>query len=554
MKYLATISILVILLVGTYTHISAQTKLINPHAPNTFLDSYLKPDSTIRFIGSEHGSTRELFFVDRLTDGTINEPVFFPESIGGLEFNFAGVDCKVLPLKSGDVVLAIDQHDCDYAPYSSIARFKADGEVMWAVSMEHFIFNFFVHKLTLVDSDIISVISDQLDTLYFDLEGNVVAENPAYVVYDTIITAPIGYYATLGGDLFYLNETFEVVDFTILDGDIRTISISGDSLIIVSTSSSLVILDENLDMVVHSDDFVNFDLVTTSTDWVWIGQENGDIIQLDFLLQPHDTFQMPAGIQLGSMDVINETITLGGNYLSATGSSIFLHTTDAAQFSFNIIKDVSLESVTIDQPVFYSFEPFAQPWGFNIPYQHVAVTVSNEGQDTIQALTILYGEGSGCSICHGESHRWAFDSLNFFPGLQMDFELGDFSVWCITQAPSKFCLSITTADSLPETDQLNNRLCINVDAFLTGVSEAESSSWSVSPNPADNFINIRIDDAKVTAYQGVIINGNGESIERFELTELSTKIELVDYLPGIYILQIMTAEGAYFSRKFSVIH
>ena len=38
MKYLATISILVILLVGTYTHISAQTKLINPHAPNTFLD------------------------------------------------------------------------------------------------------------------------------------------------------------------------------------------------------------------------------------------------------------------------------------------------------------------------------------------------------------------------------------------------------------------------------------------------------------------------------------------------------------------------------------
>ena len=214
MKYLATISILVILLVGTYTHISAQTKLINPHAPNTFLDSYLKPDSTIRFIGSEHGSTRELFFVDRLTDGTINEPVFFPESLGELEFNFAGVDCKVLPFKSGDVVLAIDQHDCDYAPYSSIARFKADGEVMWAVSMEHFIFNFFVHKLTLVDSDIISVISDQLDTLYFDLEGNAVAENPAYVVYDTIITAPIGYYATLGGDGGGYQDSFDFRRFT----------------------------------------------------------------------------------------------------------------------------------------------------------------------------------------------------------------------------------------------------------------------------------------------------------------------------------------------------
>ena len=77
---------------------SAQTKLINPHLPNTFLDSYILPDSTVRFIGSEYGSARELFYVDRLKDGTITEPVFFPESIGGLEFNFAGVDCKILKL------------------------------------------------------------------------------------------------------------------------------------------------------------------------------------------------------------------------------------------------------------------------------------------------------------------------------------------------------------------------------------------------------------------------------------------------------------------------
>lgn len=554
MKYFKIVSILVILLVGTYTSMSAQTKLINPHAPNTFLDSYLMPDSTVRYIGSEHGSTRELFFVDKLTDGTITEPVFFPESLGEIEFNFAGVDCKVLPLKSGDLVLAIDQHDCDYAPYSSIARFKADGEVIWAVSMEHFYFSDGMGKLTLVDSNIICLISNQLDTLYFDLDGNEVTQNLDYVVYDTVISAPIGYYATSADDLFYLDEAFEVVDFTSLEGDIRTLSISGDSLIIVSTSSSLVILDENLDMIVHSDVFGNFDLVTASSDWVWIGQENGEIIQLDYLLQPHDTFQMPDGIHLKSMVVINEIITLGGIYLSATGTSIFIHTTEAGQFSFDIKKDVSLESVSIEQPIFYSFEPFAEPWGFNIPYKNVSVTLSNTGQDTIQALTILYGEGSGCLFCHGESHRWAFDSLHFYPGLQMDFSLGDFSVWCITQAPSKFCLSITTADSLPETDQLNNRLCIDVDAFLTGVSETESSSWSVSPNPADNFITIHIDDAGIVPFQGGIINGSGKLVERFELAEHTTKIDLVDYLPGIYFLQIRNVEGAYFSRKFSVIH
>ncbi len=554
MKYFTIVSIPVMLLMGAYTSLSAQTKLINPHAPNTFLDSYLLPDSTVRFIGSEHGSTRELFFVDRLTDGTITETVFFPESLGGLEFNFAGVDCKVLPLKSGDVVLAIDQHDCDYAPYSSIARFKADGEVIWAVSMEHFYFSDGMGKLTLVDSNIICLMSNQLDTLYIDLDGIEVAENPAYVVYDTIITAPIGYYAALGGDLFYLDEAFEVVDFTNLEGDIKTISISGDSLIIVSTSASLVIMDENLDIIVHSVDFGNFDLVTHSVDWVWIGQKNGDIIQLDYLLQTHDTFSMPDGIQLKSMVVINETIILGGNYISITGTSIFFHTTDAGQFIFDIKKDVSLESVSIEQPIFYSFEPFGDPWGFNIPYKNVAVTLANTGQDTIQALTILYGNGSGCLFCQGESHRWGFDSLNFYPGLQMDFALGDFSVLCITQAPSKFCLSITTADSLPETDQLNNRLCIDVDAFLTSVKEAGSIAYSVSPNPADKFITIHIDDAGMAPYQAVIINGNGLATERFELTEQTTQISLADYLPGIYFLQIRNENGFLISEKISVIH
>jgi hypothetical protein len=554
MRYFAIISILVIRILGTSPNISAQTKLINPHLPNAFLDSYILPDSTVRLIGSEYGSARELFFVDLLKDGTITEPVFFPESFEEFEFNFAGVDCKVLPLISGDVVLGINQHDCDYSPYSSLARFNAAGEVIWAVSMEPFFFNFFVQKLTLVDSDIISVVSDQSDTLYFDLDGNAVAGNPAYVVYDTIIAAPIGYYATLGNVMYYLGETFEVIDFTSLDGHIKAISISGDSLIIVSTSSSLVMLDENLDMTLHSGLFGNFDLVTASTDWVWIGNKNGGIIQLDYQLQPIDTFPMPNGIELKTMAAINEFMTIGGNYLSVTGPSIFIQTTDAGHFNFDIKKDVSLEAVSIEQPVFYSFEPFGEPWGFNIPYKNVAVTVSNEGHDTIQALTILYGAGSGCSICHGESHKWAFDSLNLYPGLQMDFILGDFSVWCITQAPSKFCLSILPADSLAETDQLNNRLCIDVDAFLTSVNEAGSIAYTVTPNPAGNFINIQIDDKGTTACQGIIINGSGESVDRFELTEHSTKIELVDYLPGIYFLQIRNDEGVYFSRKFSVVH
>jgi len=67
-------------------------------------------------------------------------------------------------------------------------------------------------------------------------------------------------------------------------------------------------------------------------------------------------------------------------------------------------------------------------------------------------------------------------------------------------------------------------------------------------------VTIHIDDVALSAYQGIIINGRGESVERIELTENTTQIQLVDYVPGIYFLHLMNAEGAYTSKKFSVIH
>ena len=534
--------------------LDAQTKLINPHLSNSYINSYILPDSTVRFIGSENGRSGGVFYVDKLPDGSITEPVFFPESFGDLQFNFAGVDCKILPLKNGDVLLGINQGDCDYAPYSSLARFNVDGEVVWAVSMENYFFDFFVHKLSMVDTNIICLISDGLDTLYFDIEGNEVAPNPQYVVYDTLITLQNGYFASVGEKLFRLDDQFRVNDFALMDDDILSISTSGDSRVIVSTENSVVVLNTFLEIAVHSVDFPNFNLVTNSTQWIWIGQKNGDIIQLDYQLQPHDTFRMHKDIQLKSMVVINEIITLGGNYISVTGASVFFHSTHADQFSFGIKKDITLESVSLEEPVFYTFEPFAMPWGFNISYKNVVVTLSNTGQDTIEALTILYNAGFGCSICGGEGYRWTFDSLNLYPGQQMDFVLDSFSVWCVTQSPSKFCLSIFPADSLPETDQLNNRLCVDVDAFLTGLHEAESTRLFVSPNPADDFVTIHFEGLNGIGHSGLIFNGRGEMVEAFELKEKSMDISLVDYASGMYFLIILNNQGLSVVEKFIVIH
>lgn len=535
--------------------VKAQTKLINPDISNSFIEDYVLADGTIRFIGSEQGRNRELFFVDRLTDGSITEPVFFPESIGNLEFNFAGVDCKVLQLKSGDVLLGINQGDCDYAPYSSLARFNTEGEVIWAISMEYFSFYYSIHKLTLVDSNIICLISDELDSLYFDTDGNEVEDIHQYQVYDTVISAQSRYYAALNDMLFHLDDEFNVVDSVLLDDEILTFSPSGDSIVVVSTLSSLAILDNNLEAVVHSASFANFDLVTASVHWIWIGQENGDIIQLDYQLQPQDTFQMPAGIKLKSMVAINENITLGGNHIGTIASSVFFHTSEAKRFRFAIRKDITLESVSLDEPIFYDFEPFGYPWGFNIRYKNLVINVTNTGYDSIQTLTIRYKEGSGCQMCEFENSQWAFDSLNLYPGAQKEFALGDFSAWCVVRTPSKFCLSILPADSLPETNNANNRLCVDVDAFLTGVNEVESRMWKLSPIPADDFITVETETGVLSGQHRIQISDMyGRLRINQSIGEPSNTIDIQDLTSGLFSVLILNASGQVSAYKLVVAH
>ena len=53
-----------LVLSGTISIVSGQTKLVNPDLPNNYIDSYILPDGTFRIIGSEHGRNRELFYVD----------------------------------------------------------------------------------------------------------------------------------------------------------------------------------------------------------------------------------------------------------------------------------------------------------------------------------------------------------------------------------------------------------------------------------------------------------------------------------------------------------
>jgi len=75
---------------------------------------------------------------------------------------------------------------------------------------------------------------------------------------------------------------------------------------------------------------------------------------------------------------------------------------------------------------------------------------------------------------------------------------------------------------------------------LTGVNEtnAESSEFKVYPNPSNNKIYVIFSDPAMTAYYVSIINAAGRTIYMLPRPQLANGIDVGNFAPGTYFLQL----------------
>jgi hypothetical protein len=531
----------------------AQTNLVLPTTSNHYQDSYQLPDGTIRIVSNESGNYQGLFFVDRLPGGLITDPVFYPSSIDDQYFNFAGILCDVLPLKDGNAILGINQIDCDYSPPPGVCLSAINGEVPWGIWLVEYNLGSFIERIVLVDSQVFSVTNGQ-ETIYFDMQGNPVVPQPQFIIYDEVVNTEDGYLASLGPQLFLLDDHFDKVDSISLDTTILNVLPVADTAILISTLHTIFLLRKDLTEIAQTKSFNHINLAATSSGLIWLSRIDGkSLYVLNETLSPQDSFTIHEDIYLKNIFEFNDTIIVTGDYVRAGGVVTFFHSAAADAFSFEVVKDIQIDSISLVDEVYYSPEPFSFG-GLNIGYENVVVHVSNTGSDTIQQVIIQYREGTGCGMCDSERRQWTFDSLMLLPGMNRQLPVGHISVWCVQTDINKLCLKAAPADDLPETDQDNNNFCEEVNAILVNLEDPTRSELKVFPNPADDVLTISLDEESGADHHGVIINGNGGPVERFRILENSTEISLVDYPSGIYFLTIMKSQGVYLSEKFSVIH
>lgn len=91
---------------------------------------------------------------------------------------------------------------------------------------------------------------------------------------------------------------------------------------------------------------------------------------------------------------------------------------------------------------------------------------------------------------------------------------------------------------------------IVVNCTQTGVNELVESIFDIYPNPANTFITI---NNKNATFSGFILNSNGQKVLMIEKTNsLSRKIDISKLSNGIYFLQLIDANGDFFTEKLIV--
>lgn len=519
----------------------AQTNLIFPTNSNSYQDSYRLPDGTIRMIGVENEHYAGLFYVDRMPDGVITDPVFYPSNVGDQYFNFAGTQCQTLPLKDGNAILAINQVACDYPPPAGICLSDLNGDVLWGDYLEEYGFESIIQKVVLVDENVFCIFREVGDRLYFDTAGQYVEPQVEYTIYDLVVNAPTGYFVSLGSWLYILDDQFEKLDSVLLEEPIISICPVIDTAVLVSTPGTIYLLNINLNEVARSESFDLINLAAVSAESIWLSRVDGDeIYSLRNDLTIRDTFEIPVDIFVKNFQVVNDTIILVGNYTGGTGSVMFLHSSPAVAFSFDVVKDIRIDTITLAQKVWYSPEPFSFG-GYNIGYDGVVVGITNTGLDTIQTINIHYKEYTGCGMCEGGHVEWSFDSLMLLPGQQRNLIIGGFSVWCRQTNVFELCLYAAPADSLPELDHLNNQLCVDVNPTLVGLDNPVISNVRIYPNPASDKIFFNVDQPDQENMVCTIFDATGNVADQFKITEQSHSIK--EYAPGIYLLMVTDQEG-----------
>lgn len=95
---------------------------------------------------------------------------------------------------------------------------------------------------------------------------------------------------------------------------------------------------------------------------------------------------------------------------------------------------------------------------------------------------------------------------------------------------------------------------LDVDPGFVGIDEpsAQAFNFGVHPNPANDFATVQLDGrigSEITLY-----SPTGAIVSKRITTSYSTKLDLFDLAPGVYLVEVRDSDGARATQRLTVVH
>jgi hypothetical protein len=220
---------------------------------------------------------------------------------------------------------------------------------------------------------------------------------------------------------------------------------------------------------------------------------------------------------------------------------------DTALF-FDGTCDAALTGISAPQP----------PTGMDFPgyylifFDSVAVTLKNEGTDTLHHVTINAILGKEVFICQvNYSYQQTFYDLNLPPGASRQLYLGELVQYgnFVLPAQTQLCFWTTLPNDSLDLDRTNNSTCQSFNVIVNAPEPPPTVSLQISPNPASDAFTLNWSSDVNARALARLFDAAGRQVIETQVSSGQWVFQRGQLPAGLYNLLLTDDKGRVYSGK-----
>lgn len=463
-----------------------------------------------------------------------------------------------IPLADGYVMTAYTIH-CDFPELRYLARYNATGTLLWKKSLE------LDGEPTEVPMKLLPgpdstfwLFRADKPPVQFNAVGNILGQAAvALPLFDGYAERADGLLVTYGpSGLAVYSPGLDFVQLGFPGQPILKACPLSDGRLVVLTADKLLIVNSVFGVLQELNHGVQFpdlqvDMAANDASIWLVGATSAGrrLLRYDLSLHLLETKTMLPTTPFQPSFVVataSRLVLLGAETMRSQVVSLRSMPADAV--TFDATPDAALTEITTPHlPIGTNYDNY-----HTVHFDSVAVTLENQGMDTLQRVTInavLASQQVGCNL--QTQFRRSFSDLQLLPGQSISLYLGPI-YWASTQllAPqTSLCFWTTLPNDSLDHNAMNNMVCRTFQVIVPTAEPDAAEPVRIFPNPAHTICTLEWPDQGVQTAQIKVINMAGQKVVQTTVSKNQWNFERNGLPAGIYQVLIINEKGHRFIGK-----